>query len=34
MNKKVSARAEIITRRTYNRNLNDEGTIFETWDKQ
>lgn len=28
---KVSARAEILTRRTYNRNLNDEGTIFETW---
>jgi ribonucleoside-triphosphate reductase len=33
MNKKVSARAEIITRRTYNRNLNDEGTIFETWEQ-
>lgn len=28
----VSARAEIITRRTYCRPLNDEGTIFETWD--
>jgi len=26
-----STRAEIITRRTYNRPLNDEGTIFETW---
>lgn len=28
---KVSTRAEIITRRTYNRPLNDEGTVFETW---
>jgi ribonucleoside-triphosphate reductase len=28
---KPSVRAEIITRRTYNRNLNDEGTLFETW---
>ena len=27
----VSTRAEIITRRTYNRPLNDEGTKFETW---
>ena len=27
----VSARAEIITRRTYCRPLNDEGTEFETW---
>lgn len=26
-----STRAEIITRRTYNRPLNTEGTIFETW---
>jgi ribonucleoside-triphosphate reductase len=33
MNKKPSARAEIITRRTYNRNLNDEGTKFETWEQ-
>jgi ribonucleoside-triphosphate reductase len=33
MNKKVSARAEIITRRTYNRPLNDEGTLFETWEQ-
>lgn len=29
----VSARAEIITRRTYCRPLNDEGTIFETWEQ-
>ena len=28
---RISARAEIITRRTYNRPLNDEGTLFETW---
>lgn len=28
----VSARAEIITRRTYCRPLNNEGTVFETWD--
>jgi len=27
------ARAYAITRRTYNRPLNDEGTIFETWDQ-
>ena len=27
----VSARAEIVTRRTYCRPLDDEGTIFETW---
>ena len=26
-----STRAQIITRRTYNRPLNEEGTIFETW---
>lgn len=30
---KVSARAEILTRRTYNRPLNDEGTVFETWEQ-
>lgn len=30
---KPSVRAEIITRRTYNRPLNDEGTIFEDWEK-
>ncbi len=28
-----SARANIITRRTYNRPLNDEGTQFETWEQ-
>tara|TARA_R100000951_G_scaffold106268_1_gene100734 strand:+ start:555 stop:2543 length:1989 start_codon:yes stop_codon:yes gene_type:complete len=28
-----SARAQIITRRTYNRPLNDEGTKFETWEQ-
>lgn len=27
----ISTRAQVITRRTYNRPLNDEGTIFETW---
>jgi len=27
-----STRAQVITRRTYNRPLNDEGTIFETWE--
>lgn len=27
----TSTRAAVITRRTYNRPLNDEGTIFETW---
>lgn len=27
----VSTRAEIITRRTYNRPKNEEGTVFETW---
>ena len=25
-------RASVVTRRTYNRPLNDEGTIFETWE--
>ena len=30
---KPSVRAEIITRRTYNRPLNNEGTIFETWEE-
>ena len=28
---KVSTRANILTRRTYNRPLNEEGTIFEDW---
>lgn len=27
----ISTRAQVITRRTYNRPLNEEGTIFETW---
>lgn len=26
-----STRAEIVTRRTYNRPLNEEGTVFESW---
>lgn len=29
--KTVSTRAEVITRRTYNRPKNDEGTEFESW---
>ncbi len=29
----ISSRAQIITRRTYNRPLNEEGTIFESWDE-
>lgn len=29
----VSTRAQIITRRTYNRPLNEDGTIFETWEQ-
>ena len=29
----VSTRANIITRRTYNRPLNEEGTRFESWDE-
>jgi ribonucleoside-triphosphate reductase len=28
---KVSTRAQVITRRTYNRPVNDEGTKFESW---
>jgi len=28
----VSTRAQIITRRTYNRPINEEGTVFETWE--
>lgn len=28
----ISTRASVVTRRTYNRPLNDEGTVFETWD--
>ena len=29
----ASTRAQVITRRTYNRPLNQEGTIFETWEQ-
>lgn len=29
----LTARAQIITRRTYNRPLNEEGTVFETWEQ-
>lgn len=29
----MSVRADIITRRTYSRPKNDEGTIFETWEE-
>ena len=29
----VSTRAQVITRRTYNRPLNSEGTKFETWEQ-
>jgi len=28
-----STRARVVTRRTYNRPLNDEGTVFETWEQ-
>jgi ribonucleoside-triphosphate reductase len=28
-----SFRAQVLTRRTYNRPLNDEGTVFETWEQ-
>jgi len=28
-----SARAEIVTRRTYNRNLDHEGKVFESWEQ-
>lgn len=28
-----SIRAQVLTRRTYNRPLDDEGTIFETWEQ-
>lgn len=30
---KPSTRAEVITRRTYQRPLNDKGTVFETWEQ-
>jgi hypothetical protein len=29
----LSTRAQIVTRRTYNRPLNEEGTVFETWEE-
>jgi len=29
----ISTRADIITRRTYSRPLNKEGTVFETWEQ-
>lgn len=32
-NYKPSFRADLVTRRTYNRPLNDEGTLFETWEQ-
>lgn len=28
-----SLRAEVVTRRTYNRPLNEEGTVFESWEE-
>lgn len=31
--KKPSVRAQVVTRRTYNRPLNDDGTVFETWEQ-
>lgn len=31
--KEPSTRAAVVTRRTYNRPLNDEGTEFETWEQ-
>ena len=33
MNNTPSVRAEILTRRTYNRPLNNEGTQFEAWEQ-
>lgn len=32
-NKTVSTRAQVITRRTYNRPLSDDGKVFETWEQ-
>ena len=29
----VSTRAQVITRRTYNRPLSDDGKVFETWEQ-
>ncbi len=31
MSQNISVRAAVLTRRTYNRPLNEEGTLFETW---
>ena len=31
MTQDVSTRAKIITRRTYNRPISDDGKVFETW---
>ena len=31
MTQEVSTRAQIITRRTYNRPISDDGKVFETW---
>lgn len=33
MNSAPSFRAQLTTRRTYNRPLNDAGTVFETWEQ-
>lgn len=32
-NQTVSTRAQVITRRTYNRPLSDDGKVFETWEQ-
>lgn len=32
-NNQPSLRAQLITRRTYNRPLDDQGTVFETWEE-
>ena len=29
--KELSLRAQMVTRRTYNRPLDEAGTVFETW---
>lgn len=31
--KEPSTRSRVVTRRTYNRPLNEEGTVFETWEQ-
>ena len=33
MNYEPSTRAKVITRRTYNRPLNEEANVFETWEQ-